>query len=59
LKSKRNKKPAVLGSKLSGFLLGLLFYSEDGGDVLYETSVEFDRSTQSRIAEDGTVCSHR
>jgi hypothetical protein len=39
----------------AGFLLGLFFYPEDGGDIFSETSVDIHQTKRCYILEDRTL----
>jgi hypothetical protein len=42
-----------------GFLLGLFFNPEDGGNIFLQTAVDFQWTTQRwYISEDRTLCNH-
>jgi hypothetical protein len=38
----------------AGFLLGLFFHPEDGSDMFFETSIDFQRTAWRYIPEDRT-----
>jgi hypothetical protein len=51
---RHTKNQREAGGKRSGFLLGLFFDPDDGGDVS-ETLVDFQRTTRRYISQDRTI----
>jgi hypothetical protein len=57
-KNKPSKKNSFFTRFHAGFLRGLFFGLEDGGDVFFKTLVDFQRTTLRYIPEDRALHNH-